>query len=188
MAKQHPGNARRMPCFVSRRNSGKDRFYQVEKGRKIKTGSDCKMGGNEGVMNIKYDSLSLCTLTPEQNRSTCDYWFLVHNNNTSHTAFNQRTSLLIWLEERGLELTGPLPEHATHSVQKIKGNYSQKSHMSYDEFYGLPAISESRTLSNGDYVLSRITDDGEGRTVHTLNPNCKHRKVYNYQESRAFLG
>jgi hypothetical protein len=61
--------------------------------------------------------------------------------------------------------------------------------MSYDDFYDLPAIIETRTLSNGRYTLARITEEEDGiRTVHTMNCNCKHRHEYDHTESRALYG
>jgi len=137
---------------------------------------------------MEYNNLSLCTLTPEQNRRTRNYWFTIDNNCTAHTAFNKQKSLQIWLEERGLKLKQELPAHGEHSVQKIEGSYIRKMHMSYDEFYSLPAIIETRAPSNGDYTLALITETGGLRTVHILNPNCKFRRVYNYSESRAMFG
>jgi hypothetical protein len=60
--------------------------------------------------------------------------------------------------------------------------------MSYDEFYALDG-ERSRDLSNGDWTLAIITKDEQGiKTVHTLNPNCRDRPVFDYRESRAMHG
>lgn len=133
--------------------------------------------------------LYLCTLNPEWNKKTCDYWYTVEVEcSTPHTAFNRRESLLQYLQERGLELTEPLPEHGTSSGQWLKGEYREEMHWSYDEFFALRGI-RTRALSNGDYTLAIITTDEDGlRTVHTLNPNCHDRPVFNYFESRGLLG
>lgn len=136
----------------------------------------------------QFNSLSLVTLDPEWNKKTCDYWYLIQNSSSAHTAFNRRESLMQYLEERGLELTEELPAHGKHSSQRIKGSYRKLAHMSYDEFYALQG-RRTRTLSNGDYVLAIITDDPDGiKTVHTLNPNCRDRQVFDYRESRATMG
>lgn len=140
-------------------------------------------------MITRNKDLWLITLDPEGHKRTCDYWYLVHVNSiSSHTAFNRRESLLQYLRERGLELTEPLPEHMTYSSQRLKGEYREEMHTSYDEFFNL--IGErTRTLSNGDYTLAIVTHDLDGlKTVHTLNPNCHDRPVFDYRESRGKQG
>lgn len=138
----------------------------------------------------KYDGLMVCSLTPEWNKRTCNYWYTVTSHATSHTAFNQLSSLHKWMDERGLTLKSELPPHGEHGVVWIVGEYRRQAHMSYDEFYNLPnVVVESKTLSNGDYVRARITQDLDGiRTVHTLNPNCRQREVFNYNECRIAQG
>lgn len=135
------------------------------------------------------DSLGVVSLDSEGHAKTCDYWYLVQNHAFSHTAFNRCASFLQWLEERGLKLTAELPEHGTFSGWiRIEGSYRQQYHNSYDEFYALQGY-RTRTLSNGDYTLAIITNDADGiKTVHTLNPNCHDRTVYDYRESRAMVG
>ena len=138
---------------------------------------------------MKTKKLTLIQATPEQARNTCGpYWYLVQDYYTSHTAFCRRESFLNYLEERGLALSEPLVEQGTYAYQVIIGGYDQVMHMSYDAFYALPAIIETRTLSNGSYTLARITEDNGIRTVHTLNPNCEHRPEYDYFESKAIYG
>lgn len=100
----------------------------------------------------------------------------------AHTAFTTRNALEQWLSERGLKMTAELPAHGECSTQHLEGEYSTEMHGSYDAFYALPAIFETKTLSNGDYTLARVTEDESGhRTVHTLNPNCHHRPVFDYR-------
>lgn len=135
-----------------------------------------------------YSNLSVCSLDPEQHARTCNYWYTVRNEPYAHTAFNKRSSLMRWLEERGLELVQDLPEQGTHSYQRIEGQYRTAMHMSYDEFYALDGL-RTRALSNGQWTMAVVTTDEEGiRTVHTLNPNCKDRPVYDYSESRVLFG
>jgi hypothetical protein len=115
----------------------------------------------------------------------CGYFYTVTNGATSHTAFRSMKALIDWLHLLNLELATPLPAYRSENCSiEIKGEYFDVAHMGYDEFFGLPAIAETRTMSNGDYTLGRITADEDGiRTIHTLNPNCKHRPVYDYAES-----
>lgn len=49
-----------------------------------------------------YDKLTVISLTPEQHARTCNYWYVV--------AFTHKHHLMMWLEDRGLTLTQPLPE------------------------------------------------------------------------------
>lgn len=137
---------------------------------------------------MKYSDLWVCSLTPEQHRKTCGYWYTVIDRHMAHTAFARRESLMQWLEERGLSLTEPLPEHGTHGAQRIKGEYVCQLEGSYDAFYALPAIIETRTLDNGSYTMARITETDGIRTVHVLNCNNRHRPKYDYAESRAMMG
>lgn len=55
------------------------------------------------------------------------------------------------------------------------------------EFSSIRAVFETRTLSNGDYVLAKVTTENGVRTIHTLNPNVHERYVFDYAESDAML-
>ncbi len=126
----------------------------------------------------------LCVITFDQtlHDRSCNYWYAVQSYATAHTAFHSQAGLYRWLEERGLELRGELPIAPTWGVTAIVGEYRQAHHLSYDAFYALPAIIETKVMSNGDYTLGRITKDADGlRTVHYLNCNLKHRPVYDYR-------
>jgi hypothetical protein len=138
---------------------------------------------------MQYTNFWLITLDADGNKKTCDYWYLIQTyGGTAHTAFNQLSSLRQWASERGIPLPESLPERGTHSSHKLIGAYRQQMHGSYDEFFALKGV-RSRTLSNGDYTLAIITDDEDGiKTVHTLNPNCHDRPVFDYQSSRAMQG
>jgi len=135
-----------------------------------------------------HDSMHVVSLDLEWNKRTCDYWYLVQNHCSAHTAFNRRESLIQWAMERGLKLP-ELPEHGKSSdYMRVEGSYRTNAHMSYDSFYALKGM-RTRTLSNGDWVVAIITDDADGiKTVHTLNPNCRDRQVFDHRESRAMLG
>ena len=136
--------------------------------------------------------LSVIPLNPEWNKKTCNYWYLVQNNHGAHTAFNRRESLFRWMDERGLSIddTKLAPHMQGGDWLPIVGTYREKAHMSYDAFYSLQnVVVETKTLSNGDYTMARITLDPDGiRTVHTLNCNCKFRPVYDYSACRAEVG
>lgn len=136
------------------------------------------------VAHRRYADLRVVSLTPEQHERTCNYWYLVREGAFAHTAFTQRSALMLWLEERGLEIDGELAEERTWSSNPIKGAYRTAMHMSRETFpLETDAVLDTRQMSNGDYTLGRITiEDGE-RVVHYLNPNVKDRPVYDYRES-----
>lgn len=138
-----------------------------------------------------HKNLSVVALNTAQHMNTCGYWYLVQGYGCSpHTAFRTLQGLERWLDERGLKCEIPTavqPEDYgkdTTNWSKIEGEYATEMHWSMDEFYGLPNIVvRSKTLSNGDYVEAIITLDGSIRTVHTLNPNVRGRKTFDYHES-----
>ncbi len=131
-------------------------------------------------------SLHVTVLDANQHRRTCNYWFVVTESHGPHTAFTSKEGFLRWLNERGLRIEEPLTEPGTWSTQCIIGEYFTASHMEPAVFDLLPAIAESRTLSNGDYVVAKITEENGIRTVHTLNPNAK-RHVFDYWESSEMM-
>jgi len=134
------------------------------------------------------NNLTVTQLDEEAHKKTCGYWYLVTCGSSSHTAFRTLASLRRWLSERNLfledELTG------TKEIQSvwINGKYRQKSHMSKTTFAEVVG-NESRTMSNGEYVEAKLEVGDDGIvTVHTLNPNVKARKVFDYQESLLMVG
>jgi len=140
-----------------------------------------------------HEKLRVCALNTEQHLKTCGYWYVVTASAMSHTAFATQQGFLRWLEERGLEVdyvpTAVEPKDYGQGKSNscaIKGTYRTKMHMRMDDFYALPSIVvRSKTLSNGDYVDALITLDDDGiRTVHTLNPNVRDRKTFDYHETR----
>lgn len=137
----------------------------------------------------EYSNLRVTSLNPEQHAKTCNYWYLVTENNSSYTAFRELSSLMEWLYDRGLELTETLPTRGEWSTQPIKGKFFSKCHMSYDEFYGVDAIGEVKIMSNGDYTLGLLSVDKDGLTTeHYLNPNKKHRPIFDYTKTNQEQG
>lgn len=135
-----------------------------------------------------YSRLRLCSLNSEWRSRTCGYWYTVtQNGGTPHTAFRTKVALLRWLELTGLSVDGVIPEHGVHGSMPINGTYRQEHHL-HDaaDFYSIEG-TQTRELSNGDYVDAIYsTDPYDGlRTVHTLNPNVKHRRIYDWRESQA---
>ncbi|MGF6996749.1 hypothetical protein [Paraburkholderia sp. GAS32] len=135
-----------------------------------------------------FDKLTAISLDTFGHSQTCNYWYVVQQYHGPHTAFQHRENFIKWLDLLGLKLREELPAHGTHKVMWIEGTYRTQMHMSYDEFYALEGV-HTRTLSNGSYTLGIVTTDEDGiKTLHSLNPNCKHRHEFDYQESRAMVG
>jgi hypothetical protein len=133
-----------------------------------------------------YSGMWLCSLTAEQKARTCGYWYTVTTyGSTPHTAFRTKAALLRWLELTGLSVDGDIPAHSIWGSLRFNGSYRAEMHLhDADQFQAIDGI-RTRELSNGDYVEAIYsTDPYDGlRTVHTLNPNVKDRKVFHYQES-----
>ncbi len=137
-------------------------------------------------MRQTHDSLHACHLDEASHRRTCGYWYTVTSGSFAHTAFRTRAGLDRYMSERGLSLDGSLEAQPSHC--KILGSYRTESH--FHDAADFQAIDgeRSRTLSNGDYVEAIISLDADGlRTVHTLNPNVRDRKVFDYRESNALI-
>lgn len=137
-------------------------------------------------------NLTVCALNTEQHLKTCGYWYVVTNQASPHTAFATERGFLRWLEERGLAVESVpkaiQPEDYGKGLNnhcRIQGQYTARSHMNQDEFYALPnVVVRSKTLSNGDYVEALITQEDGCRVVHTLNPNVRDRKTFDYFSTR----
>ena len=101
-----------------------------------------------------------------------------------HTAFRTPVALTRWLELRGLQLAGEPTEVGAY---RVVGSYRASSHGDYAEFWShADDAIHTRAWSNGQVTLALITADPDGlRTVHTLSPNCEHRPVFDWRESRA---
>lgn len=133
-----------------------------------------------------HTALRVSRLSLDYHLRTCGYWYTVTCGAFAHTAFATRAGLDRWLQERGLRLAGKLDEEPSHC--EVIGTYRTNSHLhDADTFESLQG-DRTRTLSNGDWVLAIITQDEDGiRTVHTLNPNVRTRKVFDYRESHAMM-
>lgn len=134
-----------------------------------------------------YENLSVVALNAEQHAQTCNYWYLVQDTCYAHTAFTTRQGLERWLDERGLTCEIPTAikvedyGKGLSNRSEVVGKYKCVMHFSMEEFYALPAIVRTKTLSNGDYVDCLITQGDGFRTQHVMNPNVKDRKVYEYR-------
>lgn len=138
-----------------------------------------------------FNNLRVCALNAEQHAKTCNYWYTVHHGALSgHNAFETRSGLERWLDERGLTCEIPTaiqPEDYGKGFScgsQIIGTYRKQSHFSYDELYALPVLIRTKVMDNGDYTLGLITLDDDGiRTVHYMNCNCHDRIVFDYRET-----
>jgi hypothetical protein len=143
------------------------------------------------VHQSTYSNLVATTLTREAHEHTCGYWFTVTTGAMAHTAFRTRDGLDQWLNERGLSLESDLPEAGTFGTTRVAGEYRAVWHgeflsddprdgMGEGDFYSLKPVAVTATLSNGDYTLALITEEGGMRVVNTLNPNVRTRVVLDY--------
>lgn len=138
-------------------------------------------------MRETHERLYAARLSPEHRAMTCGYYYTVTKaHGGAHTAFVTRAGLDRWLSERGLSLAGPLDAEGLCCA--VLGTYRTEMHLSdADQFPDLKGVL-TRAMSNGDWVEGVITTDSDGvRTVHTLNPNVRGRKVYDYRESEALM-
>ena len=143
-----------------------------------------------------FSSLFLCCLDPDLQKRHGRYRYTVTEATLAHTAFHTRAGLLRWLSERGLQLTRSLPADDTYACMEIKGSYRTMVHWSGADwgasakrrFDALDPVLTTRALSNGEYVVAKITRDADGiRVVHTLNPNVRGRETFGYAESQAMI-
>jgi hypothetical protein len=148
-------------------------------------------------MITTHKQLTLVTLDAESRKRTCGYWYLVRETSFAHTAFRTRAGLLLWLAERGIRMSESPPDEGVWSYQLLIGEYRAEMHHSFvrddggraaiEAFEALAPVLVTRTLSNGDYVVAKITRDADGiRTVHTLNPNVP-RQTFDYVESNDIM-
>ena len=141
-----------------------------------------------------YTNLHLVCLSDEQakdfNYGGGAYSYLVREPTMPHTAFRTQAGLLRWLEDRGLELSAPLPCRGTHQVQDIRGSYHVMAWCDVEEFAAVAAEADKRipVLSNGQYTTGAVTI-GKGAspwTIHHINCNYP-REVLDYQQTRKEL-
>lgn len=143
---------------------------------------------NTGSFSSQFSGLRVTSLTAEQHKNTCGYWYVVTSASTPHTAFADRDHLIKWMESLGLSLLGELSMAGTQSTVDIHGTYLRTSHLSYDAFYSLDG-KRVRVCDNSDYTLGIITEDDNGISeLHHLNCNLRDRLVFDYSASRALVG
>jgi hypothetical protein len=144
-----------------------------------------------------FDKLQVTSLTAEQHERHGPYWFIVSNGSMSHTAFETRAGLDRWMTERGLTLENDLPDAGTWGTTRVLYGYAAESHgeflsgdprdgMGPGGFYALQPVLMTAAMSNAQYTLALVTQDGAYgvRTVHTLNPNVRDRVVFDYWRMR----
>lgn len=132
----------------------------------------------------KHKNLSLICLDHAGNTSTCNYWYLVQENHSSLVAFETFEGLSRWMAERGINFSQELPPAKTHQYQPLIGEYYDCSH-EWSALFGELDGHKTKVLSNAEYTYAIITADDKGlRTVHYMNPNCKGRMVFDYQQSK----
>lgn len=135
-------------------------------------------------MNETFANLNVCSLAPEQHQRTCGYWYTVTTSwGGPHKAFATERGLYRWLEERGLELSEPLPPRGTFGYQPLKGAYRRRSFMDANEFEHLDGVF-TKVLDNAQYTLGILTKEDGVVTVNYLNCNVKTRQVFDYTASR----
>lgn len=94
------------------------------------------------------------------------------------------------MEERGLKLASPIDDERTDNTSHsaIIGKYRTESHLHDADLFDSFPGPRTRTLSNGDWVEAILTTEDDGIvTVHTLNPNVRTRKTFDYRESSAMM-
>jgi hypothetical protein len=92
----------------------------------------------------------------------------------SHTAFRTKTGLLRWLKDTGLKIG----KKSYGNTRHLEGRYISNCMMDEIAFASLEG-RESKTLSNGDYTPSKITQENGINVINYLNPNC-NREVLEY--------
>ncbi len=132
-----------------------------------------------------HHGLTVCVLDRESHERTCGYWYTIRTPSLAHVAFRTKAACVRWMADRGLFVGLPLTDPGVHSWQPIAGEYREQMHLDAMEFYKTFPVVTARVMSNGEYVEGRITIDPDGiRTVHTLNPNVRTRRVFDHDESR----
>lgn len=136
---------------------------------------------------MTHTRLYVCHLDEQRHRQTCGYWFTVSGDGgQAHIAFATRAGLDRWMLERGLALDGDLTAQPSHCA--IVGSYRTNSHMLDSANFPQIVGERTRAMSNGQWVEAIISTDADGiKTVHTLNPNVRDRKTFDYRESQLMM-
>ncbi|ACL06253.1 hypothetical protein Dalk_4575 [Desulfatibacillum aliphaticivorans] len=135
-----------------------------------------------------YENMWAVSLDRAQHLRTCNYWYLVDNYATPHTAFRTKEHMEAWLNLLGLALEEPLPQKTgEHGSAKVVGRYKRLSVVcSQEEWDSFRPEKEVRMVSNGRYTAAKMFTEKDGTAVMVVpNPNCKWRKEYDHAETRA---
>lgn len=144
-----------------------------------------------------YDRLTVTQVDePNRERFGGGYTYIVQTRNMAHVAFHKRTSLNLWLKERGLRLAEELVDadgwdSTTLEMADPDGHFTGSYRIAHyvapvDEFLKLEGELVWQ-MDNSDYTRAVITRDLDGiRTVHVLNCNVKDRPVLDWQEGDKF--
>lgn len=128
----------------------------------------------------------LCSLTEDQHSRTCGYWWTLTKGGIAHTAFRTEYALREFFNR--IRVTLPeLVQRGEWASWSVPGEYRTCMHieLTREQFEQIPG-SRFRAMSNGQYTEGIAETGGDGIvTIHTMNPNCKDRKVFDYWESSA---
>lgn len=107
----------------------------------------------------------------------------------AHTAFRTREELQLWLSERELTLSRPIPEKLGEwAVIAIEKAYTQNLLLcSPEEWNAIEGVVRTGIgLQNGDLVETKFTREPDGTIQEIkLNPNCRWRKTFDRQQCRV---
>lgn len=136
-----------------------------------------------------FGGFDVTCLNEDMHNRTCGYWYTVKSFCSPHTAFATKEGLLRWLDERGLKLTGNLPEHRGDAAFiHVTGQYRRAMHRNRQIFDSVAPLLETVELDNAQYTKAKITQDvDQSRTVHFMNCNYE-REIFDYAETRAKCG
>lgn len=133
----------------------------------------------------RYDRLHLCCLDADSRGAGRPYWYIVTNGTTAHTAFRTREALLLWLGQRGLSLSTPLPPDRTFGGGDIIGEYTRALVMCDAPDWLCVSGEEYPEMDNGEYTLAKW--DAEAKTLSVVNCNCRWRTVLPHRETELAL-
>lgn len=106
------------------------------------------------------------------------YQYVIQNKGMSYVAFCNLSSMMMWMEERGLSLDKMIDVNSWVNVQ---GKHREVAHMETVANFNLRGGRRSMIMSNGDWTECVINDDDGIRTIHYLNVNVRDRKVFDWK-------
>lgn len=115
-----------------------------------------------------------------------------------------KEGLMLWLEERGLELTEELTKKRKAKTQDIKGEYKTRMYRSAGSVFDegdswqkirqikkhetkwIKLLSKSASKRGEEYTLGLVKTDEEGiKTVHYIGPAC-FRPIFDFENTRKW--